>query len=435
MPTATLPPIKIELLLGQAKLLDDLQSSVLAALAGTGGGKTALGYWWLHSRMERYPGNTWGMAEPTFGLLEKVIINSSDPGRPSLVEYLAGARHHPVWTNKQQLILSTDWGQIYLGSADNPDSMQGAALRGYWLDEPGLMRLQAYQTALQRVSMMQGQVLLTTTPYNLGWLKTEVADQKGSKGIHVESWRSIDRPGFPREAYEEMKRKLPTWRFAMLYDARFEHPAGQIYGEFNEATCLVDRFEIPKTWLVYVGHDFGASNPAAVFFAQDPATGLFWAFQEYLPGPGRSVFQHVEEFKKITAGYQVIARLGGSHQEDEVRQAYTAQGWHIQEPNNNDVETQILAVTGAHQQNKIKVFRDLVNYLDEKRTYSRKVGPDGVPTDEIEDKAKFHLMDAERYIISYFRPDTVEQNGAAMVQDLRPSHNRDREYSQSFRRG
>ncbi len=410
MAVATLEPIRIELLLGQARLLDDLSSSVLAAIAGTGGGKTALGYWWVHSRMERYPGNTWGIAEPTFGLLEKVIITSSDPNRPSLEQYLAGAGHHPKWLNKQQLILGTDWGQIYLGSADNPDSMQGAALKGYWLDEPGLMRLAAYQTAMQRVSMMQGQILLTTTPYNLGWLKTEVADQSGTKGIHVESWRSIDRPGFPVQAYEEMKRKLPPWRFAMLYDARFEHPAGLIYGAFNESTCLIDRFEIPKTWLIYAGHDFGASNPAAVFYAQDPTTGLLWAFHEYLPGPGKSVYEHVQEFKKITQGYSVIARVGGSHQEEEVRQAYTAQGWHIQEPNNNDVETQILSVIGVHQLNKLKVFRDMRNYLDEKRTYSRKIGPDSFPTDEIEDKAKSHLMDAERYILSYFRPDTVVNN-------------------------
>ncbi len=402
---------------GQASLLADFKSDVLAAIAGTGAGKTILIYWWLHSRMEAYPGNTWGLAEPSFPMLSKIILNSSDPARPSLEQYFKNVGHHPDY-HAVEHILHTDFGQIYLGSADNPDSMQGAALKGYALDEPGLMLLLAYQTALQRVSMMKGQVILASTPYNLGWLKSEVVDKNGQDGIHVERWRSIDRPGFPRESYEAMKLKLPPWRFVMLYDAMFEHPEGLIYSAFNERDCLVDRFEIPKQWPIYVGHDFGASNPAALFFAIDPATGIKWVWHEYLPGPGLSPHQHIENWKKITrnteedvkAGrnYNVIVRMGGSHQEDGWRDSYTQQGWHIQEPNDaNQVEVQIGKVIGEHQRNRIKVFRDLSYYLDEKRTFSRKLGDDSKPTDKIDNEAACHLMAAERYIISYFKPETV----------------------------
>ncbi len=406
---------RLELLLGQAKLLDDLSSDVLAVIAGTGGGKTVLGYWWLHSRMEKYPGYTWGMAEPTWGMLDKVILNSSDPDRPTLEQYFVGASHHPDY-HKGERILKTDFGQIYLYTAENPDNMQGAPVKGFWLDEPGLMVLRAYETALQRCSMMRGQLLLTTTPYNLGWLKSEIAEKNGTNGIHVERWRSIDRPGFPRESYEAMKLKLPPWRFAMLYDAQFEHPEGLIYNAFNERDCLVDRFPIPKEWPVYVGHDFGAANPAALFYAIDPATGIKWLWQEYLPGAGLSAYQHVENWKKITQGYNVLVRMGGSHQEEEIRQLYSTQGWHIQEPNDvNKVETQILRVIGEHQRNRIKVFRDLPHYLDEKRTFSRKLGDDSKPTDKIDNEAAFHLMAAERYIISYFTPETVQTGTLARI--------------------
>lgn len=408
---------KIELLLGQAKLLDDLKSNVLAAIAGTGGGKTILLYWWLHSRMEHYPGNTWGLAEPTWGMLDKVILNSSDPDRPTLEQYFLAVGHHPVY-HKGERILKTDFGQIYLYTADNPDLMQGAAVKGFALDEPGLMVLRAYETALQRSSMMGGQVILASTPYNLGWLKSEVVEKDGTNGIHVERWRSIDRPGFPRESYEAMKLKLPAWRFAMLYDAQFEHPEGLIYNAFNERDCLVDRFPIPKEWPVYVGHDFGASNPAALFYAIDPATGIKWLWGEYLPGPDLSVYQHIEAWKKITQGYNILVRMGGSHQEVGFRDSYTQQGWHIQEPNDSEpkgVEVQIAKVIGEHQRNRIKVFRDLTHYLDEKRTFSRKLGDDSKPTDKIDNEAAFHLMAAERYIISYFTPETVKQGSARPV--------------------
>ena len=57
----------------------------------------------------------------------------------------------------------------------------------------------------------------------------------------------------------------------------------------------------------------------------------------------------------------------------------------------------------AHKKHEIIVFDDLASYLDEKRTYSRKVDEAGEPTDEIENKNAFHHMDAERYIMSYIK--------------------------------
>ena len=374
----------------------------------TGGGKTILGYWWLHSRMEAMPGNTWGVAEPTYKMLDTVILNSSDPDRPNLVEYLTRAQHNPYWIDKQSLILGTDFGQIYLSSADNPDSMQGAALKGYWLDESGQMRTLAHDVARQRCSMLSGQVLHTTTPYNLGALKTDIWDRRNEPGTHVETWRSIDRPGFPQERYEEERRRLPSWRFAMMYDAKFDRPAGLIYSAFNESVCLIERFPIPSSWLIYVGHDFGADNPCALFYAQDTATGNFYLFHEYLPGTGYSANEHAIEFKKIVHGYNVIQRVGGSKAgEDEVRQLYNAHGWVISEPKLGRVEARIDKVTGLHLLNKVFVFRDLRNYLDEKRTFSREMDSNGLATEKIADEARFHCMSAEQYILSGFTPETV----------------------------
>ena len=399
---------KVYLLPGQASLLTNFKAHTLAAVAGTGSGKTSTGYWWLHSRMEAYPGSSWGLAEPTYNLLSKVILNSTDPDRPTLEEYFKQVGHHPDY-HAVDRILFTDFGKVLMGSADNPDSMQGAALKGYWLDEAGLMNLQAYQTAAQRCAMLDGQLLLTTTPYNLGWLKTEVVD-KACEDIVVERWKSIDRPGFPRESYERERQRLPTWRFAMLYDAQFEHPAGLIYDSFNEHVCLVDRFPIPKEWLVYSGHDFGADNPAALFTAQNPGTGDFFHFAEYLPGGGISVHERVEAFNAVAKGYNVLRRVGGSPQEEETRHAYTTHGWVITAPKIKHIEPQIDKVIGLHRLNKIYVFKDLAHYLDEKRTFSRKLGENGLPTEAIENESRYHLMACERYLMSEFIPETAKSN-------------------------
>lgn len=191
---------------------------------------------------------------------------------------------------------------------------------------------------------------------------------------------------------------------------------GLVYSTFDEKSCLVKRFEIPKQWLVYSGHDFGGANPAAIFYAQDSTTGLLYAFAEYLPGLGRGIYDHVKEFKAITEGYTVVRRSGGSHQEEEIRQGYTAQGWPIMEPWLNDVSAGIQRVLSLHKTNKIIVFDDLSNYLREKLSYAYQV-KDGQTTDEIDSKHKFHLMDAERYILSSFQPETLPSRGFGKAVD------------------
>ena len=155
-----------------------------------------------------------------------------------------------------------------------------------------------------------------------------------------------------------------------------------------------------------------SANPAAMFYAQDPATGIFYAYYEYLPGQGRSTYEHTEAFKAITKGYNVIARIGGNQTtEDEIRQGYTAHGWHIQAPKWKHVEKQIENVYALHKLNKVKVFSDLIHYLDQKMSFSYELDEKYQPTDKLEDEAKYHLLAAERYLLSDFTPETVAGTG------------------------
>ena len=182
-------------------------------------------------------------------------------------------------------------------------------------------------------------------------------------------------------------------------------PNRLIYRAFNEQTCKINPFPLPETWPRYVGHDFGSANPAALFFAQDPATGYFYAYHEYFPGVGLSTYQHVQAFKELTKGVNVLKRAGGSHQEDEIRQGYSAQGWHIQEPKIRDVNAAIDRVRAMMEKNQIFVFNTLHRFLEELMTYLWKVDADGRITDEIYNKSAFHLCDCMRGILSDFTPE------------------------------
>ena len=224
---------------------------------------------------------------------------------------------------------------------------------------------------------------------------------------------SHDNPYISGEALVEIARDMSLASYRQEIMAVDDELATSqlVYGRFNEATCKIPRFPLPVDWPRYVGHDFGGANPAALFIAQDPVTGYFYAYRAYLPGPGRSTAQHVEEFKTITEGTTVLKRAGGSHQEDEIRQGYTAHGWPIQEPKINRVLPQIDKVIGLMELNKYFIFDDLFPYLEEIANCLWKRDNQGVVTDQIENEQRYHLCACARYILSDFTPETVEGTG------------------------
>lgn len=402
---------------GQTKA-DDSKARFVVMLAGTQGGKTCYGVHWLYDVIKAKGPGDYLAITATFPLLKLKML-------PEFLYVFETVLKLGTFKESDKVFTFHD-GQtrVIFGSATNPESIESATAKAAWLDEAGQQQFkrEAWEAIQRRLSIHQGRALFTTTLYGLGWLKTEIYDRwvAGDKDIEVIQFDSLTNPSFPREEYERARSILPRWKFNLFYKGQYDKPAGLIYDAFDTATCKIARFPIPKEWPRFSGHDFGGANPAAMFYAQDPATGYFYAYQEYLPGGGRSTAEHVEEFKKITADTTVVKRAGGSHQEEEIRQGYTAHGWPIQEPKIRDVEAGIDRVYALHKLNKLFVFNDLYAYLDEKLSYSRKLDDNYNPTEEIEDKSSYHLMDSERYILSDFTPETVIlKNKPVTVRDER----------------
>jgi hypothetical protein len=284
--------------------------------------------------------------------------------------------------------------------------MQGASVKGYILDEGGMMSLAAFQTALQRISLYDGQVLIPTTPYNRGWLKTEVVDKADGKRIHVERWRSVDNPKFPDHVYEEMRETMQPHRFRMMYDASFERPMGMIYLNFDSDKCVVEPFKIPESWPRYVGQDYGPVHTAVLWFAKALTKkhgipiGSLVGYREYLEG-NKSIKQHVKDLKRLSRGETIVRKVAsGLASERQWRREFSQYGWHLQECKITDVEVGIDKVFTLHQNDELYYFSTMKHTLSEKEEYRRKLDESGQPTDKIQDKEKYHRMDAERYLVS-----------------------------------
>lgn len=213
-----------------------------------------------------------------------------------------------------------------------------------------------------------------------------------------------------------------------------------VYGVWNESLCKIPRFEIPSTWPIYSGHDFGSANPAGLFLARarlpiPPGAPPHMryndvvSFREYLPGKGLSTQLNVDAFKEITLGKTVKASAGGNHNEDGSRGDYSKTGWRIQEPTigaegGPSIKRQVDRVIAIMEANKYFVFEDNVFELAELASCAWKFDKDGNKTNEIDGEARYHLSACRRYILSLgvFTPE-IEQSDQPLSAVIQPRGN------------
>lgn len=391
----------------------DSRKRFVCVLAGTQGGKTSFGPLWLWREIQlRGPGD-YLVVTPTYPLLTKKAL-------PEFLRLFRRQLHLGEYQSQQKLFTFSEEGQqrthgavsetptqVFFGHAADPESLESATAKAAWLDEAGQkkFRLGSWEAIQRRLSIHQGRALVTTTPYDLGWLKQRLYDPwrkardrgEDHPDIDVIRFDSTENPAFPRAEFERAERELPRWKFDLFYRAIFTRPAGLIYDSFDLTRHVVPRFSLPAQWPRYLGLDFGGVNTAGVFYAEEPGTFRLFAYREYHAG-GRTAGEHASALLR-DEGRLPIA-VGGSRSEQQWRDEFAAAGLPVHEPAIADVEVGIDRVYAAHRRHQVLVFDDLAGYLEEKATYSRKVDEAGDVTREIDDKHSFHLMDAERYVLA-----------------------------------
>jgi hypothetical protein len=406
----------------------DADERFVVTLAGTQGGKTSFGPWWLLREIELAGQGDYLIAAPTFKILEPKILptflnvfqrllNLGSFVRSPVMRFtfseegarfLLGDRYDPMLPPLC----------VYFGHASNPDSLESATYRGAWLDECGqdAFKLGSWEAILRRLSLASGEgfgrVLLTTTVYNLGWIKAALYDKKvrdSDPTIKIVHFDSTENPKFPKEEFERARRDLPKWRFDMFYRGMFTRPLGLIYDSYDETIHETDRFVIADDWKRYMGIDFGPVNTAAVFLAERPTDRKLFLYRTYHAGE-RTAKQHVVHMLEGEPKHRLPLCYGGARSEDEWRNDFRGAGLPIALPPVNDVEVGILRVYGVHRRNEMLVFKDLDEYRAEKLTYSRELDANDAVTEKIKDKHSFHIMDAERYILGSIRPGVDAPN-------------------------
>ncbi len=196
-------------------------------------------------------------------------------------------------------------------------------------------------------------------------------------------------PPYLREA---RSKGIPTMGAGAIYPIPWEHVS-------------VDPFPIPPHWKRGYGLDVGWNNTAAKWLTQDPATGVFYFFAEYL-AQKKTALIHSAAIK--TRGDWMIGAIDpasrGRSQVDgkKLFDEYRGQGLNLSIAI-NAVDAGLDYLWSLYETGRLKHFKNLTETEREYRLYRRAktVDKNEVTTVKVVKKDD-HLMDADRYAVMTF---------------------------------
>jgi len=371
----------------------------LAFIAGTGAGKTYYGPIWLYLSMLERPGEEWIVSNPTIPMMKRNIIKY-------LTRFFDKNKIKYQYWKQDMMFDLGKLGIIYCISASDADRMQGIHAAGVVGDEAGKFERLWWDTAVQRVNLKKGRILLITTPYAMNWIYHDIYKKwvNGDPKIELVNPSSIENPFYDIGEYLEARDRLPLWKFKMLYHGRFTRPAGLIYKRYS----VCPRFPIPSNWTTRARSiDFGFNNPTGILeMVQSPSTGIWYAVNEIK----RSRVDY-DEIKEILSDQHSIIYADPS--EKQAIETLNNNGLPIY-PAMNAVVPGILETAAGLKTKRLIIFDDLANLIDELQTYQ---WAQDSKEDFIDSPVKMndHLVDALRYF--WYTTHAQGQPGAYYMTD------------------
>lgn len=378
---------RVKLHKGQSKAWRS-NARFVAMIAGTGAGKTYMGAVWLYREIQKHPKGSFLVVSPTYLMFERIILPYTKNFLDEVTkgEYKAGERTYYLPTG----------GKVFFGSADNPLTLEGVHVYAAWMDEAGQMKRDAWDVVLRRVGFYNGRVLITTTPYNMGWLKTEFYDRwrEGDKDYDVIQFASILNPAYPKEEFERAKATMPEWKFKMFYLGQFARPEGLIYQDFEPSKHIITPFELSPAWRRIIGLDVGFNNPTAAVWCAINEDDIIYVYREYYK-KNKLPEENIREIIRLSKG-ENIEKVYCDPSEPAVIEQLRRMGLPAKAADNR-VKEGIESVILRLKTDRLYIFKGLNNLLDEIENYRWKEKNDKAIDEPV--KEYDHAVDALRYAV------------------------------------
>jgi len=358
-----------------------------ALIAGTGGGKTFIGPFWMAREIMKSPQGTFGVGAPTYKLLNRVTV-------PALVKAFRGTTMEGLYKSTLGEYHLPTGGIIYLCSTDNPDHIEGGQYDAWWLDEAGQMSAWTWTVIQARLGFKEGRCLFTTTPYNLGWLYREIylRAKEADPDYFVSQFESTHNPYYPKREYERAKRTMDERTFQMRYGGQFRKMSGLVWPEMDRWFCHEDDIaearqkaqDNPESTRWIGGMDWGYNNPFVALTGFIDSDDILWLDRE------RCIEQTLlaDHVPHLDKNAEYFADPSGKQQIEEM----VALGITVNAAD-NDVAMGIERVIARGKTGRLKISPHCSNLRNEAEMYHYKEDTDK-PVKEDD-----HSCDALRYLV------------------------------------
>lgn len=366
-------------------------------IAGHRGGKTFVGAIWTGVQIQNMPDNSAGaIIAPTYPILRQATLDTF---------FRLFPQYRRFYKEQKQVIELPGSKKIYIRSADDPLSLEGMTLSWAWGDEMGMWKRLAWDIVRARLSTTQGQFFGTTTPYNLGFLFTDVWEpwKKGEDGsIAIFNWRSVDNPYFPKDFAEAEKKRLSVTEYSRRYEGVFSKMQGLVYdlpGEqimnWNDIAPYVTNPDI-----TIAGVDWGFRNPAAICILRQK-DGVWYVVDEYYQT--EKTTQDILEAAGNLQRKWNVNRWYADYAEPDRIEEFRRAGFQIIE-GVKDLEGGISKIREFIIEKRFYVHDQCKNFIEEMNFYHYEEQKEGKAYKDEPAKLNDHLMDACRYAISTYVP-------------------------------
>lgn len=381
----------------------DFKTQFCAAIAGVRGGKTYVGSVWAGHKIATCEGNGL-ITGPDFPTLRSATLPT----------FFSLFPHYRRYYKEQKSVIEIPWRDskgrkkvkyIFIRSMDDPLSPEGITADWFWADEAGKYKLLAWTVLRSRVSLVKGQGLLTTTPYNMGWLYQDFYKpwlEKTDPDYTVVSWASVENPYFPKDVYEAEKRRLPAVEFKRRYEGVFSRMQGLVYD--IKPYHIIDPEQLAPD-IVLGGIDWGWTNPAALVVVV-LSKGIYYVVDEWYQ-VGKTTGQIIDAAIQLQNKWHINRWYADSANPEKIAEANADTGLSVYgvEKKKDSISAGVLAIQQYILDNRLRVFRGLKNTLAEFESYQYpEVGPDGVVKKDEPMPFNNHIMDAMRYAIMGYQP-------------------------------
>lgn len=214
--------------------------------------------------------------------------------------------------------------------------------------------------------------------------------------------------------------QLTGSRYKRLFQGLWATSEGAIYDIFEEKIHKVVAFQPDPIWPRVVGIDPVGTHTAAVWLAYDPASRILNAYREYYQPFGETTPGHVDAILAVTRHHNetIWAWCGGGPSERQPRTDWYSAGIPLREPPIKGVWAGIDRIYQLLKDQTLLIHDSCPTLLSEIGDYRRKT-VDGIVTDDIEHKDRYHMLDALRYAVVWLTEPSEGEGTSVAYEPVR----------------